>query len=48
MERYEKLLHDNGQGHIIKYLENANPDKKAEIINQIEKIDFKQLNELFK
>ena len=23
MERYEKLLHDNGQGHIIKYLENA-------------------------
>jgi UDP-N-acetylglucosamine/UDP-N-acetylgalactosamine diphosphorylase len=48
MERYEKLLYDNGQGHIIKYLENANPDKKAELINQIEKIDFKQLNELFK
>ena len=41
------ILKEYGQEHIIKFLENLNPQEKEELENQILKIDFHQLTELY-
>ena len=41
------ILKEYGQEHIIKFLENLNPQAKEELENQILKIDFHQLTELY-
>ena len=47
MEIYEKILIDNNQEHILKYINKANEKQKDNLINEINKIDFKQLNNLY-
>lgn len=41
------ILKEYGQEHIIKFLENLNSQEKEELENQILKIDFHQLTELY-
>lgn len=41
------ILKEYGQEHIIKFLGNLNPQEKEELENQILKIDFHQLTELY-
>lgn len=41
------ILKEYGQEHIIKFLENLNPQEKEELENQILRIDFHQLTELY-
>ena len=41
------ILKEYGQEHIIKFLENLNTQEKEELENQILKIDFHQLTELY-
>ena len=47
MQKYEEILKNNNQEHIFKYLDMANDEQKQQIINQIENIDFEQLNQLY-
>ena len=42
-----KLLKEYNQEHIIKLLEKLNGKEKEELINQINNIDFHQINELY-
>lgn len=48
MKNYKKILELNNQTHIIKFIEKANDKQKENIIEQINKIDFEQLNNLYK
>ena len=48
MEKYELLLEENNQTHLKKYLEMANEEQRKNMIEQIENIDFDQLNKLYK
>ena len=48
MEKYEQLLKDNNQTHLQKYINMCNKTQKQQIIKEIESIDFKQLNSLYK
>lgn len=48
MERYEQLLKDNNQTHLQKYISMCNKTQKQQLIKEIENIDFKQLNNLYK
>lgn len=48
MEKYELLLEENNQTHLRKYLEMANEEQRKNMIEQIENIDFDQLNKLYK
>ena len=41
------ILKQYGQEHIIKFMENLNPEEKEKLENQILKIDFHQLSELY-
>jgi len=43
-----KILKNNNQEHIIKYLEKADEDKKKVIIEQVLEINFEAINEIFK
>ncbi len=45
MENYELLLKKYNQEHLLKYIEMT--DKKEELIKQIEKINFEQLQDLY-
>ena len=42
-----KLLKEYNQDHIIKLLEKLDGKEKDELINQINNIDFHQINELY-
>ena len=42
-----KLLKEYNQDHIIKLLEKLDGKEKEELINQINNIDFHQINELY-
>ena len=42
-----KLLKEYNQEHIIKLLEKLDGKEKDELINQINNIDFHQINELY-
>ena len=42
-----KLLKEYNQEHIIKLLEKLDGKEKEELINQINNIDFHQINELY-
>ena len=48
MEKYEQLLKDNNQTHLQKYISMCNKTQKQQLIKEIENIDFKQLNNLYK
>lgn len=48
MEKYEQLLKDNNQTHLQKYISMCNKTQKQQLIKEIENIDFKQLNSLYK
>ncbi len=47
MEAINKILRENNQEHLIKYLEKVDNDKKEKLIKEIENIDFEQLKELY-
>ncbi len=48
MKDYVELLKKYNQEHILKYISKLDDDKKKNLIHQIEKLDFEQLNELYK
>lgn len=47
MESYEDILLKNNQKHILNFIEKANEKQKESLIEQIYKIDFEQLNNLY-
>ncbi len=47
MERYEQILRKNGQEHILNYIEKLEEEKKQNLINQIENVDYEQLAKLY-
>lgn len=47
MEEYEKILKENNQEHILEYMKKADEAQKEKMINEIKKINFKQLKELY-
>ncbi len=50
MENYNKaknILKEYKQDKIIEYMENANLEEKAKISNQVLRIDFEELKELY-
>ena len=48
MKDYKALLKENSQEHLLKYIDIANDEQKEKLINEIENIDFEQLNRLYK
>ena len=48
MVNYEKILEENGQEHLLKYIEMGNKEQKENLISEISKINFNQVNELYK
>ena len=48
MVNYEKNLKENGQEHLLKYIEMGNKEQKENLISEISKINFNQVNELYK
>ena len=48
MVNYEKNLKENGQEHLLKYIEMGNKEQKENLISEISKINFNQVNELHK
>ena len=48
MVNYEKILKENGQEHLLKYIEMGNKEQKENLISEISKINFNQVNELYK
>ena len=47
MNEIEKILKDNKQEHLIKYIERANDKQRKNLINQIKNIDFENLKRLY-
>ncbi len=47
MKNFENILKQNNQQHLLKYIEMADNNQKEKLINEIENIDFEQLNELY-
>ncbi len=48
MKNYNELLKQNNQEHLLKFLANATESQKELLLADIEKIDFDQLNNLYK
>ena len=48
MIKYENILKENNQEHLLKYIEMAKPEQKEKLISEISKINFKQIDELYK
>lgn len=48
IEQAEQLLKDNNQLKVLKILENIDKEKKEELAKQILKVNFEQVNKLFK
>ena len=48
MKDYVELLKKYNQEHILKYVNMVDENKKKDLIQQIEKLDFEQLEELYK
>lgn len=48
MANYMNILKENNQEHLLKYLEMADKNQKAELIKEIENINFDELKELYK
>lgn len=46
-ETSKKILEKNGQEHLLAFYEELSSDKKEEILNEILKIDFEELNLLY-
>ena len=47
MKNYIELLKKYNQEHILKYVDMVDEKKKNDLINQIEKINFEELNKLY-
>lgn len=47
MEKFEELIEENNQQHLLKYIEMANEKQKEELISEIEDIDFEKLKKLY-
>ena len=48
MKDYKELLKEYNQEHLLKFIELADEEKRKELINQIENIDFQKMAELYK
>ena len=46
-DNYTEILKENGQEHLLKYLEIANEEQKKRLIEDIKNIDFKKIKELY-
>ena len=47
MKDYKKILKENNQEHLLKYIDMVNEEQRKNLIEEIGKIDFEQLNALY-
>ena len=46
-EKAKKILKEYKQEHVIKFIDNSDIETKNELINQVLRIDFEELEELY-
>ncbi len=47
MKDYRKILEENNQGSLLRFIDKLDESKKENLIKQVEEIDFEQVNKLY-
>lgn len=48
MKDYRRILEENNQEELLKFIDNLDSGKKEKLIKEVEEIDFEQVNNLYK